>query len=90
MNKAEERYVTLIEQLSKYLRGIKVRETIPLGDYEGTYKKLRGLKGFYDGAPWDRIQKDIGSDWLKKVRSDEQFKEYYRIRVEIDKLEVLV
>lgn len=90
MSKAEKMYIELMEKLSKYLRLLKVREQIPLGDYESTYKELRGLKGFYDNAPWDVIERETNSDWLKKVRSDKQFKEYHKIRAELDKLEVLV
>ena len=84
------KYVAAIDDLTAYLHSITKPDLIEFGHYENTYKKLKGVKKFYDNASWDVIEIDVKEQWLKDSRKDEQFKEYYKLRSEIERLEVLV
>lgn len=88
-NKSEQKCVELIGKISTFLKGLDKPKTISLSQYEAHYKRLRGIKKFYDNATWDIIEKDVTEDWLINARKDGQFKEYYKLRIEFDRLEVL-
>jgi hypothetical protein len=65
---------------------------VPVADWEGTYKQLRGIKGMWDTGgtvSWEVVEKETGAEWIKIARNDPKFKQYYMLRREADRLEVL-
>lgn len=92
---AKQKLTQQYEQLSALLKGVDSEvSTIPLEEYEARYKKLKAIHSFF-GLPWDQIEKEIKSteykeEWIWESRKEPHFKKYYKLRAEIDKLEVLV
>jgi len=84
---AEERMAEQINTVSDYLK-VVIPDKIPVEKYEWYYKKLRGIKQLMEGEPWDEIEK--WDDDVKQARKDESFKEYYKLRMEADRLEGFV
>ena len=89
---ATDALVTQIEKLNVFMRD-NDKASVPIKDFEDYYKQLRGIKAWFDTGgtiSWDKIESTAGIDWIKDIRKDSVFKEYYKIRREIDRLEVLV
>lgn len=89
MTQADIKYAEAIEQLNVFLRP-GIVSAYPPSRFEDLYKELQGLKGFFDTINWDKIVRESGETWIADLRKDEAFKEYYKLRTEIDRLEVLV
>lgn len=89
MTQADIKYAEAIETFNVFL-GKGISSTWPSSRFEDLYKELQGLKGFFDTVDWDRIVRESGEDWITDLRKDTAFKEYYKLRSEIDRLEVLV
>jgi hypothetical protein len=88
--KGELNYAKAITKLSEYLNALEETDEVSFGMYEITYYRLREYKEFYGDVSWDAIQKEIVDDGeLKQARADEQFKGYYKLRLEIDRLKVV-
>ena len=86
---AQESLTNNIKDLANLLRP-KPESNLPLKDFEPTYKQLRGIKGYWE-CGWDEIMVSLEHpEWIKVAREDEVFKEYYKLRVEIDRLEAMV
>lgn len=61
--------------------------------YLASYKKMVATRKFFDSPSWDHLQSELeslGEAWLKELRSDPNFKEFYRLKAEVDRLEVLL
>lgn len=92
---AETRHVDLINKLTNFLGTKEVSESsVPRGEWETRYKQLKAIRAFF-GMPWDKIEKEIKStpfpeDWIWESRKDEAFKKYYKMRLTIDQMEVLL
>ena len=90
MNQTHVKMAELVEQISDLLRNAN-GGSIPVCEWEETYKELRGIKAWFGNEKsWDTVEKEAGDQWIKDARSDKAFKEYYKLRAEYDKLEVLV
>lgn len=85
MTQADIKYAEAIESFNVFLS-----KGTASALFEDLYKELQGLKGFFDTKDWDRIIKESGETWIADLRKDAAFKEYYKLRSEIDRLEVLV
>ena len=86
--RAQIDYAKAIEKLNKYLHTLKQSDSIEFFMYETEYYGLKELKEFYGkNTSWDAIEKEVCDDGhLVKVRGDEKFKGYYKLRLEIDRL----
>jgi len=84
-NLAQEKYAEQIEKISGCLRVAPPEAE----EWEGCYKRLRALKGLWNNVSWDIIEAESGEEWIKDVRKNEKFKEYYKLRMEADRLEAL-
>lgn len=90
-SKAQEKYAEAIEALGMFLGDTMVTNTaFPIAEFEPVYKELRGLQKFWDTKEWDVIERECGDPIVAKARADESFKQYFKLRAEIDRLEVLV
>lgn len=90
-SKADEKYAEAVALLGDFLRdGIFVETTFPVETFEAVYMELRGLQKFWGTKEWDVIEKECGDPLVAKARKDEGFKQYFKLRAEIDRLEVLV
>lgn len=89
--KAQINHAKAIEELSKYLHTLTEPDTIEFFMYETEYYDLKELKEFYGkDTSWDAIEKEIVDEGhLVKVRGDEKFKGYYKLRMEIDRLKAV-
>ena len=85
MSAAQLKMAAQIESISAYLKEVKPNK-IPVDEYEDYYKKLRGIKELFEKAPWDEIEKEKGMEDVTLARKDEPFKEYYKLRMEADRL----
>ena len=91
MTKADTNYVKAIEELSLFLTEITPESSdLSVSEFESLYKELRAMQRFWDTTKWDVIEKESGDVLVKEARSDDCFKKYYKLRTEIDRLEVLV
>lgn len=88
-NEIRDKYAEAIEQLNAFLHG-GIASAYPPSRFEDLYKELQGLKGFFDTVNWDKIIRESGEMWIGDLRKDAAFKEYYKLRSEIDRLGVLV
>jgi len=89
--KAQINYAKAIEKLSEYLHTLLEPDAIQFFMYETEYYNLQELKEFYGkDTSWDAIEKEVRDEGhLVKVRSDEKFKGYYKLRLEIDRLKAV-
>jgi hypothetical protein len=92
-NASQIEYAKLVEKLSEYLK-VDHKTDVPMTTWEEVYKRLRGIQKFF-GMTWDKIEKELArsefpEDWIPKVRADEAFRGYYKIRLELDKMGVLI
>ena len=90
MTRAMTYYTSAINEVSEYLHTITEPGWIPLNEYESTYKKARALKKFWGDVSWDVIERETKEGWITVMRSDAHFKVYYKLRMEADRLEVLL
>ena len=61
--------------------------------YLASYKKMVATRKFFDSPSWDHLQKELeslGETWLTELRSDSNFKEFYKLKAEVERLEVLL
>lgn len=82
MKKINEAVDAVVKFADKYKAG-----------YEAWYRKMVATRKFFDAPSWDHLQRTLESmeeGWLKDLRSDDNFKEYYKLRAEYDRLEVLL
>jgi len=90
---AQEALSIQVEKINQLLRDTKeAASKVPLADWEQTYRQLRGIKGMWDTGgtvSWETVEKETGAEWIKIARNDPKFKEYYKLRREADRLEVL-
>jgi len=89
MTTAQDKMAAQIDLVSDYLKEARP-DKIPVERYEDYYKKLRGIKKLFEGASWDEIEKEEGMEEVTLARSDEAFKQYFKLRTEADRLEVFV
>lgn len=89
MTQADIKYAEAIECFNVFL-GKGIVSAYSPAQFEDLYKELQGLKGFFDTVNWDKIVAESGETWIKDLRQDAAFKGYYKLRSEIDRLEVLV
>lgn len=89
--KAQINYGKAIEKLNEYLRSLVEPDAIEFFMYETEYYNLKELKEFYGkDTSWDSIEKEVrDGGHLVKVRGDEKFKGYYKLRLEIDRLKAV-
>ena len=89
--KAQINYGKAIEKLGEYLRSLVEPNVIRFFMYETEYYELKELKEFYGkDTSWDAIEKEVRDEGhLVKVRGDEKFKKYYKLRMEIDRLKAV-
>ena len=87
MSLAQEKMAEQINTVSDYLKTV-IPDKIPVEKYEWYYKKLRGIKQLMDGEPWDEIER--WDEDVKLARSDDAFKEYYKLRMEADRLDKFI
>lgn len=92
---AQETHLKLVEELSTFLHSGEVEKSdIPAGEYESRYKQLKAIRDFF-GKSWNQIEVEIKSTdmpegWIWESRKDSAFKKYYGLRLQIDKMEVLI
>lgn len=91
---AQEALSNQIERISSLLKDTKPEDTkVPLGDWEWTYRQMRGIKAMWDTGgvvSWDIVEKEVGAEWIAVARNDKGFREYYSLRREADRLLVLL
>ena len=89
--KAQINYGKAIEKLGGYLRALTEPDAVKFFMYETEYYNLKELKEFYGkDTSWDAIEKEVrDKGHLVKVRGDEKFKGYYKLRMEIDRLKAV-
>ena len=90
-NKGQINLAKAVEKLNKHLHTLTEPDDIEFGMYETEYYDLKELKEFYGkDTAWDAIEKEVKDDGhLVKVRGDEKFKGYYKLRMEIDRLKAV-
>lgn len=92
---AKQRHTKAVENLNAFLESdVSNGSAIPEDEWESRYKQLKGIRAWW-GIPWDKIETEIRlseypEKWIWESRADGIFKEYYRLRSEIDKMEVLL
>lgn len=61
--------------------------------YLASYKRMVATRKWWDSPSWNHLQKELeslGETWLTELRSDLDFKEFYKLKAEVDRLEVLL
>jgi hypothetical protein len=49
--------------------------------------QLKGIKGFWNELDWDQILIECPElEWIKAVRADAAFKEFYKLKTDLDEL----
>lgn len=92
---AADRLAAITNQISDLLDSEEAEQSnIPLGEWEERYKKLQGIRRFFD-QPWDQIEQQIKASeypekWIWESRADPAFKQYYALRHKADELEILI
>lgn len=87
MNESQKKYLSAIEELSKFL-ATDFETKYSHNDLESMYKTLIATKKFLDES-WSEIEDIEYCGWIKEARQDVGFKQYVKLRMEIDKWEVL-
>ncbi len=81
LQKVEEAVGELIK-FTKYKNG-----------YLASYRKMVATRKFFGSPSWNHLQQELeslGETWLTGLRSDLNFKEFYKLKAEVDRLEVLL
>jgi len=70
---------------------LKSKESgLNLNDWDRTYLQLKGIKGFWNELTWDEILIECPElEWVKPIRADETFREFYKLKTDLDQLEQL-
>jgi len=64
--------------------------TITPDKWDRTYMQLKGIKGFWNELDWDQILIECPElDWVKGIRADPTFREFYKLKGDLDQLEQL-
>lgn len=61
--------------------------------YLVSYRKMVATRKFFNSPSWDHLQRELesfGEMWLGELRSDPDFKEFYKLKAEVERLEVLL
>lgn len=88
MDTALEKVTEAVQKLLGFWKDGKYK----LG-YEAQYRRMVATRKFFDSSSWDNLEKELeslGEFWLGKLRKDKNLKEYYSLRAEHDRLEVLL
>ena len=78
-----------IRIISKKIAGLKEngQSHIPSRDWDRLYMQLKGIKGFWNELDWDQILIECPElEWVKAVRADAAFKEFYKLKTDLDEL----
>lgn len=78
-----------IKIINKKIAGLKEngQSHIPPREWDRLYMQLKGIKGFWDDLTWDQILIECPElEWVKPIRADETFREYYKLKTDLDEL----
>jgi hypothetical protein len=84
-----------IEVINQKIQGLKSKgcAVLPLvggttpDEWDATFMQLKGIKGFFDDMSWDEIIKEFPElDWVTNIRSDPTFREYYKLKTDLEEL----
>jgi len=80
-----------IDSIKQKIAELKVKECIlPPDKWDRTYLQLKGIKGFWNELGWDEILKEYPElFWVKEIRADETFREFYKLKTDLEQLESL-
>jgi hypothetical protein len=83
MNLAEERIKAINQKISLLN---------PEPEWNKNYLILKGIKGYWDEYTWDEIIEMLKPelDWIIPIRSHVEFKKFYNLMSDLDKLKELV
>ena len=87
MNESQKKYLDAVKEFSKFLAS-DFETKYNHDDLESMYKMLIATKKFLE-EPWSEIENIEYCEWIKEARDDPGFKQYVKLRMEIDKWEVL-
>ena len=85
---ADEKIVKVIGDITELFQTVE-KSCVPYDAWEHTYTTLRGIKGFWEGSSWDQIEAELKAEWITSARKDAEFKKFYILRKELDRLENL-
>ena len=78
INYADER----IKSINQKIAELKVKE-----GWDRIYMQLKGIKGFWNELSWDEILIECPElSWVIPIRSDPVFREYYKLKTDLDEL----
>jgi len=81
INYAEER----IKAINQKINALEVKE-----GWDRVYLQLKGIKGFWNNLSWGEILVECPElSWVTELRSDETFREFYKLKTDLDQLESL-
>ena len=90
-DRAEQAAADIINKVTDLIKSDRL-SAVSREEWHQTYKKLKSIKSLFDPnnkLTWEQIIKESGETWIKGVRQDEVFKEYYKLRKEFDKINIL-
>lgn len=92
---AERKYEILLEKLTAFLKSPEAGQSkIPIKEWEDRYTRLKAIRDWW-GINWNEIERQVRSSeypepWIWESRADPAFKKYYELRMQLDKMEVLI
>ena len=82
INYADER----IKAINQKINVLEVKE-----GWDRVYLRLKGIKGFWNNLSWSEILVECPElSWVTELRSDETFREFYKLKTDLDELESLI
>ena len=81
INYADER----IKAINQKINVLEVKE-----GWDRVYLQLKGIKGFWNNLSWSEILVECPElSWVTELRSDETFREFYKLKTDLEQLESL-
>ena len=81
INYADER----IKAINQKITVLEVKE-----GWDRVYLQLKGIKGFWNNLSWSEILVECPElSWVTELRSDETFREFYKLKTDLEQLESL-
>ena len=78
INYADER----IKAINQKINVLEVKE-----GWDRVYLQLKGIKGFWNNLSWSEILVECPElSWVTELRSDETFREFYKLKTDLDEL----
>ena len=80
-----------MEAIQKKIDELKAKQTsIPSDKWDRLYMQLKGIKGYWNELTWDEILIECPElEWVKPIRADETFKQFYKLMGDLDQLKQL-